>query len=610
MIKVHALQRPGAAAGVQAGRGTCVGGHLEHGQLALARQPGAVVRSTRAARAPVRHRVHRCAGGSVCTAAVSQSPDQCSWSNVTKNDEDTQHLLHACDAALGEEYYRVSEQAMFEIKGAIYVLAKHRPFVTNVQQTFEPTGIAGFGYNKGGVMFCFSFYESHLAFVNTHLAAHMAKIKERNQDAAKVLNATLTYSFGRPLIDASHQFDAVWFVGDLNYRIEDISFSACCEQVDESIASQDWSVLTGKDQFLGEQAHNRVLHGFSTFEHDFPPTYKYFRSEDVLKHQYTGPLHKQVAGRLTRVYTEEKNRPPAWCDRILWRTLDHSYCSLETNKRRNLVCTGYGPVEEVVSSDHSPVAAAFSLNVMLPYIATKLDPDKQALILPSNLRVSGFGRHTLVLRLSSDCLELDYTSKPLNSEASMGRVSVQDAAEHEWGDRSVDVEGELRALSTAVQHPLVCLYPDKDRLQSQFLFVNVLSVGNLGGLTPVGCCALSLWDFVNEARSGFRSSGLAFHAELSCCGVQQGTVSGCLQFQWRSKHAGVKNTAESAQDTQERTRVLKSLTKGDMGAAGLVLFKRQMDTMRGGAARVHHSVRTWQANALAQEPTASKESQV
>eukprot|EP00656_Telonema_subtile_P033025 TRINITY_DN3640_c0_g1_i2.p1 TRINITY_DN3640_c0_g1~~TRINITY_DN3640_c0_g1_i2.p1 ORF type:complete len:353 (-),score=89.79 TRINITY_DN3640_c0_g1_i2:830-1888(-) len=275
-----------------------------------------------------------------------QGVQEARWSNVTKNDEDTQHLLHACDAALGEEYYRVSEQAMFEIKGAIYVLAKHRPFVTNVQQTFEPTGIAGFGYNKGGVMFCFSFYESHLAFVNTHLAAHMAKIKERNQDAAKVLNATLTYSFGRPLIDASHQFDAVWFVGDLNYRIEDISFSACCEQVDESIASQDWSVLTGKDQFLGEQAHNRVLHGFSTFEHDFPPTYKYFRSEDVLKHQYTGPLHKQVAGRLTRVYTEEKNRPPAWCDRILWRTLDHSYCSLETNKRRNLVCTGYGPVEE------------------------------------------------------------------------------------------------------------------------------------------------------------------------------------------------------------------------------------------------------------------------
>ena len=58
-------------------------------------------------------------------------------------------------------------------------------------------------------MFCFTFYESHFAFVNTHLAAHMQHTKARNDDAKKVLHATLEYSFGRPKVDCSNQFDAV-----------------------------------------------------------------------------------------------------------------------------------------------------------------------------------------------------------------------------------------------------------------------------------------------------------------------------------------------------------------------------------------------------------------
>ena len=42
---------------------------------------------------------------------------------------------------------------------------------------------------------------------------------------------------------------------------------------------------------------------------------------------------------------------------------------------------------QVVSSDHSPVAAAFDVNVMLPYIPSVIDHKDEALIWPSGLKV-------------------------------------------------------------------------------------------------------------------------------------------------------------------------------------------------------------------------------
>jgi hypothetical protein len=49
-------------------------------------------------------------------------------------------------------------------------------------------------------------------------------------------------------------------------------------------------------------------------------------------------------------------RIPSWCDRILYRS--HPMCTLDQ--------TGYGAVDGVTTSDHTPVAAKFSVRVMLP----------------------------------------------------------------------------------------------------------------------------------------------------------------------------------------------------------------------------------------------------
>ena len=78
----------------------------------------------------------------------------------------------------------------------------------------------------------------------------------------------------------------------------------------KAVADGDWQSLWDKDQYDREHNDNKVLYGFDTFPHDFPPTYKYFRTEDVQKKRCDADsLHENITDpsgnvRQTRVYTE------------------------------------------------------------------------------------------------------------------------------------------------------------------------------------------------------------------------------------------------------------------------------------------------------------------
>lgn len=69
--------------------------------------------------------------------------------------------------------------------------------MTNVKRSKEATGVCNvMGMiccslsetlgNKGGVAIGFNYFETSFCFVNSHLAAHQAMIKERNDDVKKV----------------------------------------------------------------------------------------------------------------------------------------------------------------------------------------------------------------------------------------------------------------------------------------------------------------------------------------------------------------------------------------------------------------------------------------
>jgi len=90
------------------------------------------------------------------------------------------------------------------------------------------------------------------------------------------------------------------------------------------------------DQLLREMKINRAcrLRFFNESPLTFAPTYKYDRHTD----EYD---------------TSEKRRPPAWCDRILWRT------RAATSRVRPLHYRRY----EVNVSDHRPISAGFAVTI-------------------------------------------------------------------------------------------------------------------------------------------------------------------------------------------------------------------------------------------------------
>ena len=92
--------------------------------------------------------------------------------------------------------------------------------------------------------------------------------------------------------------DTIIWLGDLNYRIhEDVADSDVFTYIDENNCLE----LADKyDQLSLEKDRGRVFEDFHEGLLSFPPTYKY------------------IPGTVN--YDRKKNRCPAWCDRVLWRT--------------------------------------------------------------------------------------------------------------------------------------------------------------------------------------------------------------------------------------------------------------------------------------------------
>jgi hypothetical protein len=116
----------------------------------------------------------------------------------------------------------------------------------------------------------------------------------------------------------------------MNYRIEQRR-----EVVVASSRSGDYQALHNHDQLLKEMKFNRGfrLRSFLEGQIRFAPTYKYDPGTD----EYD---------------TSQKRRIPAWCDRILWRSLDYSRVKQIQYRRW-----------EANISDHRPISGTFELLV-------------------------------------------------------------------------------------------------------------------------------------------------------------------------------------------------------------------------------------------------------
>lgn len=210
--------------------------------------------------------------------------------------------------------------------------------VSEVKVSSVACGIMGYLGNKGSVSVSMSIGGTSFCFVAAHLASGEKKGDEgkRNRQVTEIFRRT---SFPRPSEDChkNHPLtilghDQIFWFGDLNYRLylED-------NLARELIKKKNWSALQEFDQLGKELEDGGVFQGWQEGDIEFAPTYKYSSSNC---NRYSGGLPSRAG---------EKQRTPAWCDRILWHGKGVKQLSYFRSESK--------------FSDHRPVSALFSVLV-------------------------------------------------------------------------------------------------------------------------------------------------------------------------------------------------------------------------------------------------------
>ena len=202
------------------------------------------------------------------------------------------------------------------------------------------TGFAGLTANKGACAIRLRLGDAHIAFTNVHLAAGQEAAERRDADFADIsrrlgfpvpspAGANGIYTIGM------YDSDATFFFGDLNYRL-----NRSIEGIHKAIAKADYISLVQDDQLRTSRAACTAFADFEEADIQFPCTYKFDRGTDHYD-------------------TSEKERKPAWTDRILWTKPE----AANNVNDVTIECEEYGCVMNMRMSDHKPVFARFKITL-------------------------------------------------------------------------------------------------------------------------------------------------------------------------------------------------------------------------------------------------------
>ncbi|KAG2453429.1 hypothetical protein HYH02_001652 [Chlamydomonas schloesseri] len=324
----------------------------------------------------------------------------------------------------GAAWSRVGLRQMSGMLAMVFCRTELMPHVGEVATASVPCGVMGVGGNKGAVAVSMSVYRRRIMFVCSHFAAHQERVDERNDNYYKIVRqlhfentskaaqrmaannrqqqqavqqlpgaepalirddsdldaaaaavvrsssevagsdtgAAVAAAIAAAAADDGHgpgMADAAMLVwaGDFNYRING-SYMAV---VDAARAGR-FADLFAMDQCREQMEKGNVFRGLREalpLGHPlFVPTYKFDKGEPVR------PGHD---GRLELPYdTSEKQRVPAWTDRIFFRgsrpgSLDMAGEEVQVGVAQP---KDYNCCLELNDSDHKPVYAI--LQVLLP----------------------------------------------------------------------------------------------------------------------------------------------------------------------------------------------------------------------------------------------------
>ncbi|ESO97270.1 hypothetical protein LOTGIDRAFT_83370, partial [Lottia gigantea] len=230
-------------------------------------------------------------------------------------------------------YVRCKERSMLGIWIIVFIRKQMLPYVTNIESERTKTGFGGYWGNKGGVSVRMDIYGVNVIIVNSHLAAHMENVQERIEDYDSILD---DQKFKDEDVDHIMDHDYVFWMGDLNFRVNGITASDAIK----CIKKDDYNHLLEHDQLLLSMKSGLVFDEFNEGDITFPPTYKFDKNTDHYD-------------------TSEKQRVPAWTDRILWYHHKVGYGNLRLNVQQKK----YQSHNDYKSSDHRPVSSIFQFQV-------------------------------------------------------------------------------------------------------------------------------------------------------------------------------------------------------------------------------------------------------
>jgi hypothetical protein len=252
------------------------------------------------------------------------------------------HLVRVLDDQSPKENYVLLHTAnLVGLFTCVFVKASERANIRDVCAAEIKLGFSGRVGNKGALVVRFFIDDSSLCFINCHLAAGQTQTVHRNNDAASIMEQAPLPKNRSPSDcenffvgggDGSMVLDHEICVlnGDLNYRIDAMPRNTVIQAVKDGNLPK----LLDRDQLLLSRKRNPGfrLRAFIEAPITFAPTYKY----DVGTDNYD---------------TSEKQRSPAWCDRLLYRGLGRIK---QVEYRRH---------DSIKVSDHRPVSGKFKLRV-------------------------------------------------------------------------------------------------------------------------------------------------------------------------------------------------------------------------------------------------------
>lgn len=249
-------------------------------------------------------------------------------SNILKNDGSigqywTKEVEKTIKKNSNESYVLLRAEFMSSILLLLFVKSSHVSKVTEVEGKSKKTGLGGMTANKGTVAIRLNVCSTSFCFVNSHLASGLSYTEERNNDFISSWNG-IRFSRNRYI---KHHDNIIW-IGDLNYRI---TFPN--EKVRDLIYKNDLTTLLSRDQLSYQMMRIKEFKIFKESEINFPPTYKFDKFSDDYD-------------------SSEKQRVPAWTDRILYRG-------------QHLKSLKYDIASIIKFSDHRPVYNVFNSTIKI-----------------------------------------------------------------------------------------------------------------------------------------------------------------------------------------------------------------------------------------------------